>query len=255
MPENELVAAYKSVPIITRTMLTATTIISIGVAVHLVSFNLVYLNWSLIFYRFQIQRLFTPFFYTGVNFSFLFDLYFLYTYGTQLENSTYAGRSADFAWFIIFTSISSSIVAHYMGYVVLFQSLLLSVIYLWSQANSDRIVSFMFGVQFKAVYFPWVLVAYNAVMMGAVIPWTMLIGIASAHLYYFLDSVYPAMGGPKLIPTPGLLYRLLPAQEVAGAGFTAGGGTASVLRAAGRQGGTAAAETAGHRWGTGNRLG
>ena len=36
-----------------------------------------------------------------------------------------------------------------MRILFLFQSLLLSVIYLWSQANSDRIVSFMFGVQFK----------------------------------------------------------------------------------------------------------
>jgi hypothetical protein len=36
-----------------------------------------------------------------------------------------------------------------MRLMVLFQSLLLSVIYLWSQANSERIVSFMFGVQFK----------------------------------------------------------------------------------------------------------
>ncbi|KAF9146200.1 Derlin 1 [Linnemannia schmuckeri] len=254
MPENELMAAYKSVPIVTRTMLTATILISIGVAVHLIPYTLIYLDWSLILYRFHIHRLFTPFFITGVNFTMLFDLYFLFTYGSQLENSTFAGRSADFAWFIIFTSIFSSIVAHYMRIAFLFQSLLLSVIYLWSQANSDRIVSFMFGVQFKAMYFPWVLVAYNAVMMGAAVPWVMLIGIASAHVYYFLDSVYPAMGGPRLIPTPSLLYRLLPAQEVAGAGFTAGGNTANVFRA-GQQGGAATAGTTGHRWGSGNRLG
>lgn len=79
----------------------------------------------------------------------------------------------------------------------------------------------------------------------------MLIGIASAHLYYFLDSVYPSMGGPKLIPTPSLLYRLLPAQEVAGAGFTAGG-TAPVFRA---NAPAQAADAGGHRWGSGNRLG
>lgn len=55
MPENELMAAYKSVPIITRTMLTATIFISIGVAVHLVPYNLIYLDWSLILYRFQVR--------------------------------------------------------------------------------------------------------------------------------------------------------------------------------------------------------
>ncbi|KAF9901177.1 Derlin 1 [Linnemannia zychae] len=247
MPENDLIAAYKSVPIVTRTMLTATILLTLGVTLKFIPFRLIYLDWSSILYKFHIHRLFTPFFVTGVNFGMLFDLYFLFTYGSQLETSTFAGRSADFAWFVIFTSIFSGIVAHYLKIAFLFQSMLLSVIYLWSQSNSDRIVSFMFGVQFRAVYFPWVLVAYTSVMMGAAIPWEMLIGIASAHVYHFLDSVYPAMGGPKLIPTPSLLYKLLPVQEVAGAGFTSGGGTANVYRAQ--------AETAGHRWGSGNRLG
>ncbi|KAG0271082.1 hypothetical protein BGZ95_001179 [Linnemannia exigua] len=251
MAENELMAAYKSVPIVTRTLVTATILFSLGVAFHLVDFGLIFLDWSRIIYKFHIHRLFTSFVVTGINMSFLFDLYFLFTYGSQLENETFAGRSADFAWFVIFTCLVSSIVAYFMGLMVMFQALLLSVIYLWSQANSERIVSFMFGVRFKAVYFPWVLVAYTSIMMGAAIPWEMLTGIASAHTYYFLDSVYPAMGGPKLIPTPTLLYKLLPAQEVAGAVFTAGG-TTNVFRTA--QGG-AAADTAGHRWGSGNRLG
>lgn len=110
----------------------------------------------------------------------LFDLYFLFTYGSQLEQGTFAGRSADFAWFVIFTCLSSSVgqrkikrdstwrskldqevsninsfcsslqvVANYMGSQYLFQSLLIAVIYLWSRSNSDRIVSFMFGIQFK----------------------------------------------------------------------------------------------------------
>ncbi|KAF9927448.1 Derlin 1 [Linnemannia zychae] len=198
----------------------------------------------------NIHRLFTPFFVTSVNFSMLFDLYFLYTYGIQLETATFGGRSADFAWFVIFSSIVSAIIAYYMKIMFLFQALLLSIIYLWSQSNSERIVSFMFGFRFKAVYFPWVLVAYSSIMMGAAIPWVMLIGIASAHIYYFLDSQYPAMGGPKLIPTPRFLYSLLPPQEGAGARFTSDGNTANVYRAGNR-----AANTGGHQWGTGHRLG
>ncbi|KAF9392020.1 Derlin 1 [Podila verticillata] len=252
MPDNELVAAYKSIPIVTRTLLTATILISLGTAVSVISYHSVALSFPLILYKFHIHRLFTPFFVTGVGFNMLFDLYFLFTYGSQLEQGTFAGRSADFAWFVIFTCLSSSVVANYMGILYLFQSLLIAVIYLWSQSNSDRIVSFMFGIQFKALYFPWVLMAYNFVMAGASIPWSMVIGAASAHLYYFLDSQYPAMGGPRLIPTPSLLYRILPAQEVAGAGFTAGGGTAATFRTGGT---AAAADAGGHRWGTGQRLG
>lgn len=41
------------------------------------------------------------------------------------------------------------VIANYMGLPYLFQSLLIAVIYLWSQSNSDRIVSFMFGIHFK----------------------------------------------------------------------------------------------------------
>ncbi|KAF9099439.1 Derlin 1 [Mortierella sp. AM989] len=253
MAENELLAAYKSVPIVTRSLLTATILISVGVAVKFVPFYLIYLDWSQIIYKFQIHRLLTPFFITGLSFNMLFDLYFLFTYGSQLESSTFAGRSADFAWFILFTSFVSSIAASYFGILVLFQAMLISVIYLWSRENPDRMVSFMFGITFKAFYLPWVLVAYTFVLSGALIPWSMLIGIASAHLFHFLSKVYPANGGPRLIPTPSLLYRLLPAQEVAGAGFTSSGATANVYRASAPTSGGSTG--GGHRWGHGHRLG
>lgn len=143
-----------------------------------------------------------------------------------------------------------------MHFAFMFQALLASVIYLWSQANANRTVGFMFGLTFKAVYFPWVLVAFSYVLMGASVPWTMLVGIASAHLFYFLDSLYPDMGGPELIRTPALLYHLLPSEEVAGVEFTAGGGTTTNFRPAGGTGGVGS-ERPGpvHRWGAGSRLG
>ncbi|KAG0341815.1 Derlin 1 [Podila humilis] len=251
MPENELVAAYRSVPIVTRTLLTSTILISLGAAVKAISYSSVALHWPSIIYRFHIHRLFTPFFLTAVNFNMLFDLYFMFTYGSQLEKDTFAGRSADFAWYIIFTCLTSSVIAYYMDIAYLFQSLVIAVIYLWAQSNSDRIVSFMFGVTFKAFYFPFVLMAYSYVMSGASIPWPMVIGAVSAHLYYFLDTQYPAMGGPRLIPTPSILYKILPSQEVVGGGFNAGGGTTPTFRAPAG----AAANTGGHQWGSGQRLG
>ncbi|KAG0095469.1 Derlin 1 [Podila epicladia] len=155
---------------------------------------------------------------------------FLHSYGSQLESSTFAERPADFAWFLLFTCLTTSVVGHFMHFAFMFQALLASIIYLWSQVNADRTVSFMFGLTFKAVYFPWVHFSYNYVLMDATVPWTMLVGIASAHLFYFLDSLYPDMGGPKLISTPALLYRFLPSEEVAGAEFTAGGGMAANFR-------------------------
>ncbi|KAF9421194.1 hypothetical protein BGZ94_008924 [Podila epigama] len=250
MPDNELVTAYKSVPLVTRTLLTATILFSLGVTIKAIPYHIVHLHWPSIIYRFHIHRLFTPFFVTGVGFNMLFDLYFLFTYGSQLEESTFAGRTADFAWYILFTCLCSAIIGHYMNFAYMFQSLLMAVIYLWSMSNADRTVSFMFGFRFKALYFPLVLIVYSFILSGASIPWTMIIGGVSGHLYYFLDTQYPAMGGPRLIPTPSLLYRFLPPEEVSGAGFAAGGATVNSFRP-----NAAAAEAAGHRWGTGHRLG
>ncbi|KAF9431400.1 Derlin 1 [Entomortierella beljakovae] len=251
MAENEILAAYKSVPLITRSLLTATILLSVGVTMRFIPYQLLYLDWSLVIYKFHLHRLLTPFFVTGLSFNMLFDLYFLFTYGSQLESTTFAGKTADFAWFILFTSLTSCGFAHYFGIMYLFQAMILSVISLWSQENSTRIVSFMFGIQFKAIYFPWVLVAYTFVLSGAQVPVSMLIGITSSYIFRFLYTDYPARGGPRLIPTPSLLYRLLPAQEVTGAGFTSGGGTANTFRAGPSGGGTGT----GHQWGTGNRLG
>ncbi|KAG0015061.1 Derlin 1 [Podila clonocystis] len=257
MSENELLAKYKSVPLLTRSLMTATVVLSLAVSTNMLNSSVLVLHWPSIMYRFHVHRLLTPYFVTGVGFNFLFDMLFLHSYGSQLESSTFAGRPADFAWFLLFTCLTTSVVGYFMHFVFMFQALLASVIYLWSQANADRTVSFMFGLTFKAVYFPWVLFAYNYILMGATVPWTMLAGIASAHLFYFLDSLYPDMGGPKLIPTPALLYRFLPSEEVAGAEFTAGGGTATNFRPAGEAGtgGVGGGPGVMHRWGPGCRLG
>lgn len=54
MPDNELVAAYKSIPIVTRTLLTATILISFGIAVHAISYYSVMLDFQAILYRFHV---------------------------------------------------------------------------------------------------------------------------------------------------------------------------------------------------------
>ena len=45
------------------------------------------------------------------------------------------------------------------------------IVYYWSRQNADQIVSFYFGITFKAVYFPWALVAMNVLMGGSPIPY------------------------------------------------------------------------------------
>ncbi|KAG0235350.1 Derlin 1 [Actinomortierella wolfii] len=248
MAENELMLAYKSIPIVTRTLLTSTIVCTFATAFGLVQYPSLALSWNKILYSFHIHRLFTAFSVSSISLQFVFDLYLLYTYGSELEETTFGGRTADYVWCIIFTCITSAIMATYLRYVFLFQALLSTIVLLWSLSNSERIVSFMFGIRFKAKYLPWVMAIYTFIAIGAFIPWNMLIGIASGYIFYFLDTVYPANGGPRLIPTPPILYSLFPRQEVAGGRFAGNGRTANTYR-------PSQPDQGGHRWGTGYRLG
>ncbi len=81
--------------------------------------------------------------------------------------------------------------------------------YVWCQLNRDTIVSFWFGTQFKAIYLPWVLVAFNLIVKGGGM--SELLGIAVGHLYFFLMFKYPQdYSGPQLLSTPSILYKYFP---------------------------------------------
>ncbi|CAH1767425.1 13564_t:CDS:2, partial [Entrophospora sp. SA101] len=86
----------------------------------------------------------------------------------------------------------------------------MSIIYLWSQYYSDRIVNFIFGLRFQGKYFPYVLVIFEALQMGGGLPWESIIGLFTGHAYHYLTDTYPANGGPRLLTTPGWLYSIFP---------------------------------------------
>lgn len=81
--------------------------------------------------------------------------------------------------------------------------MILSVLYVWCQLNKDVIVNFWFGTRFKAMYLPWVLLAFNFILSGAMFS---LVGIVVGHLYFFLKFKYPQeLGGASYLETPGIL--------------------------------------------------
>ena len=83
--------------------------------------------------------------------------------------------------------------------------MVLSVLYVWCQFNKDRVVSFWFGMVFKALYLPWILVAFNMILRGGGI--NELIGILVGHTYYFLAYQYSQdYNGYVLVRTPQFLY-------------------------------------------------
>jgi len=55
----------------------------------------------------------------------------------------------------------------------------------------------------KAMYLPWVLLAWTLLLGG--VPVSEFIGICVGHLYYFLEHLYPVTSGVNILKTPQIL--------------------------------------------------
>mgnify|MGYP002387753651 FL=1 len=126
---------------------------------------------------------------------------------------------------------------------VLSNSLIMCIIYNWARANPDQNATFMFGLQFKAKYLPWVMVAFTTLLGGN--PLAEIMGIVSGHVYFLLSDLVPRDYGYNLIKTPRFIADLFPNE--APAPFQPGQPHAPPADAGPRG--------PRYAWGTGNRLG
>jgi hypothetical protein len=98
----------------------------------------------------QIWRLVTPyFFYGGLGFPFLINMLFLYQYSRLLEEETFTGKPAEYVWMLLVCAGVLMPVGLLWPFPVLSISLLLAIVYVWSNLNKERTVSFFFGLRFK----------------------------------------------------------------------------------------------------------
>jgi len=54
-------------------------------------------------------------------------------------------------------------------------AMVLSVMYIWCQLNKEVMMSFWFGMQFKAMYMPWVILLFNWIISGSYVERVMFI--------------------------------------------------------------------------------
>ena len=119
---------------------------------------------------------------------------------------------------LLFMWICCIIVALLGNILFLMDPMVMAVLYVWCQLNKDTIVTFWFGSQFKAMYLPWVLLAFNLIVAGGGL--MELVGILVGHLYFFLTFKYPQdFGGATLLRTPQILHDYLPSQRGVTSGF------------------------------------
>lgn len=148
----------------------------------------------------------------------------------------------------------------YLGGVMLLQALVMALIYTVAQEDPNRQVQF-FIVQMPAKYLPYASLAITYLTAGPFHTMIQATGILAAHLYNFLDRIWPEFGGGhQYIQTPQILQRWFTANV--GSGQNRSYGTAFGARAgasgAQNQSGAASSWASGSGWtsrGSGRRLG
>ena len=91
----------------------------------------------------------------------------------------------------------------------------MAIMFIYSMANKESIVTFMFGFQFKAKFLPWVMIAFDLVQGGS---WELpVIGICAGYVVYYVDIEYPATHqGSRLFATPRFITDMFPTHNIQG---------------------------------------
>ena len=165
--------------------------------------------YRLLFCFFGGFRLFFLFF--GLfGIEYVFHMFFLVRYCRLLEEGSFRGRTADFLLFLIFGGSIMCCVAPFINTPpFLGSSLAFMMVYVWGRRNELVRMSFLGLFQFHAPYLPWVLLGFSVLLGNS--PAVDLMGIATGHVYFYLEDVFPhtATGrGRKVLHTPRVLHWL-----------------------------------------------
>ncbi|KAI9250609.1 Derlin [Sporodiniella umbellata] len=146
---NEVIEWYKSLPVVTRFLLSAMVTTTTASSLGFVNPSTLIYYWPEVKQRLQLWRLVSCFFVNKLSLDFAFNAYFFYTNSLQLETQVFQNQPADYVFFHLFTGGLQLIAAHTLDLYVLSDGILLSTIYLLSQHFRDTPVWFMFGIRLK----------------------------------------------------------------------------------------------------------
>jgi len=212
---------FRNMPLVTKSFMTACVLTTLAVHLDLVHPLSLYLDFSVIFHKYQIWRLVTNFLffdYFGINF--FFHMYFLVTHSKILEERSFRGRTGDFVFLWIFGAVLLLLIDLVFFYTpwlpssVMFLApcLAFMVVYIWSRRNENVRMSFLGLFTFNAPYLPWVILGFGVLFGQSLI--SDLLGLFVGHIYYFLEDVYPNITGRRILKTPLFLKKMFDPPEV-----------------------------------------
>ncbi|EDN06445.1 predicted protein [Histoplasma mississippiense (nom. inval.)] len=170
----------------------------------------IFFHPSLIFKVFpDIWRPVTSFLLTDSDLNFIFDLYFMYKYGSGLEkDSPRFTVPGDFFTYVIFVGTVIVLTAGgLLGAGIFTQALIIAFMYTHGQVNIGKKENF-FVVQIPVELVPWATLVLRLVIRGPQSAQIAACGLVAAHLYEFLTRIYPTYGrGRQFIWTPVFVKR------------------------------------------------
>ncbi|KAK9476690.1 Der1-like family-domain-containing protein [Lipomyces japonicus] len=209
---NEIVEFLYTVPPITRSILLGTIGTTFGTLLNIIPSSLLINHWPWTIQKLQIWRPVTAFLIAigSDPMSKLMEIYMLYTYGKDLELIKFNGITSDYAYYLLVIGSVISSLNYFTGGVGYVAPLLVAFTYTWSQQNPNRIVSFYFGIEFKAKYLPAFLLSFKLLLEGQRSFLISLTGAAASYLYHHLESNGPNGRPSSWLQTPDWLKKLLP---------------------------------------------
>jgi len=201
---------FQQSPIITKII----TLSSIGISLltwsEIVSPYSLYLNYNLIFKKFQIWRIFTNFFYFGnFSLSLVFHMLIYFRNSKLLEKKIFKGSAPDYLFFILFCMIFLLIFNIFAKILFLSQSLGFAMTYYWGRKSKTTVVEFMGVFSFRAPYLPFFYLIISFLLQSDFK--NDLYGLFIGHIYFFLKEILPrikSVKNIKILETPKFFVRL-----------------------------------------------
>ena len=201
---------FQQSPIITKII----TLSSIGISLltwsEIVSPYSLYLNYNLIFKKFQIWRIFTNFFYFGnFSLSLVFHMLIYFRNSKLLEKKIFKGSAPDYLFFILFCMIFLLIFNIFAKILFLSQSLGFAMTYYWGRKSKTTVVEFMGVFSFRAPYLPFFYLIISFLLQSDFK--NDLYGLFIGHIYFFLKEILPrikSVKNIKILESPKFFVRL-----------------------------------------------
>jgi Derlin-2/3 len=202
---------YKGLPPITKVYWTTAVAFTILSTIGALNASYIFLDFDLVYHKFNIWRLFTNFFFFG-NFGmgFIFQVVLLVRYVGMLEEKF--GRDV-YGTAAMLTMLSFGIICTWLlAYFLLPPSyfygpaIVFMCIYVWSRSDPFAEVVF-YGFSFKQWHTPFLFLLMGMLLGGNLI--LDATGIAIGHLYYFLTDLVPKNWGRTVIWTPEFMVNFV----------------------------------------------